>query len=102
LHWVVEAPDGRFAAFCLIWWDEHNHVGELEPVGAHQDIRRLGLAGAACLGAMRAVRDLGATHAVVNSLGQPDNPGPRALYHSLGFVHHSQTVKYAASSLRPK
>lgn len=94
LDWVVEAPDGRFAAFCLIWWDEQNRAGELEPVGTYQDFRRLGLARAACLGAMRALRDLGAVEAMVNSLGAPDNPGPRALYHSLGFVDHSRTVRY--------
>jgi ribosomal protein S18 acetylase RimI-like enzyme len=94
LDWVVEAPDGRFAAFCLIWFDERNRAGLLEPVGAHQDFRRLGLAQAACLGAMRALRDLGATEAAVNSSGAADNPGPRALYHALGFVDHARTVKY--------
>jgi ribosomal protein S18 acetylase RimI-like enzyme len=95
LDWVVETPDGRFGAFCLIWWDEANRVGELEPVGTHQDFRRLGLARAACLGAMRALRDLGAIEAFVCSVGRPDKPGPRALYHSLGFVDRSRTVKYA-------
>jgi ribosomal protein S18 acetylase RimI-like enzyme len=100
LDWIVEAPDGRFAAFCLIWWDEVNRVGELEPVGTHQDFRRLGLARAACLGAMRALRDRGATEAVVNSLGAPDNPGPRALYHSLGFADHSRTVKFVGARFR--
>jgi len=97
LDWVVEAPDGRFGAFCLIWWDEVNRVGELEPVGTHQDFRRLGLARGACLGAMRALRDLGATEAIVCSSGAADNPGPRALYQSLGFVDHSRTVKYVGS-----
>ena len=95
LDWVVETRDGSFGAFCLIWWDEVNRVGELEPVGTHQDFRRIGLARAACLGAMRALRDLGATEAVVLSFDLPDKPGPRALYHSLGFVDHSRTVKYA-------
>jgi ribosomal protein S18 acetylase RimI-like enzyme len=97
LDWVVETPDGSFGAFCLIWWDEVNRVGELEPVGTHQDFRRLGLARSACVGAMRALRDLGATEAVVLSFDLPDKPGPRALYHSLGFVDHSRTVKYAGS-----
>jgi ribosomal protein S18 acetylase RimI-like enzyme len=95
LDWVVEAPDGRFAAFCLIWWDEVNGAGELEPVGTHRDFRRLGLARAACLGAMHRLRELGASGAVVNSLGSPDNPGPRSLYLSLGFADHSRTVKHA-------
>ncbi|HEY7173661.1 MAG TPA: GNAT family N-acetyltransferase, partial [Micromonosporaceae bacterium] len=97
LDWVVEAPDGRFAAFCLIWWDEQNHAALMEPVGAHQDFRRLGLARAACLGALRAVRELGATEAAVNCSGAADNPGPRALYHSLGFVDYAHTVKYVGA-----
>jgi hypothetical protein len=32
LDCVVEAPDGRFAAYCLVWPDDENRVGELEPV----------------------------------------------------------------------
>jgi hypothetical protein len=31
LDWVVEAPDGSLVANCLIWLDERNGVGELEP-----------------------------------------------------------------------
>jgi hypothetical protein len=33
LDQVVEAPDGRLAAFALGWLDAANRVGELEPVG---------------------------------------------------------------------
>ena len=33
LDWVVEAPDGSFAASCLVWLDEENGVALLEPVG---------------------------------------------------------------------
>lgn len=95
LDWVVEAPDGRFAASCLIWWDERNRCGELEPVGAHQDFRRLGLARAACLGALHRLKELGAEEAVVMSVGDPAKPAARGLYLSLGFVDHSRTVKYA-------
>jgi ribosomal protein S18 acetylase RimI-like enzyme len=95
LDWVVEAPDGRFAAFCLIWWDERNGTAELEPVGTHQDFRRLGLARAACLGAMRRARELGATDAVVMSTGDPAKPAARGLYLDLGFVDHSRTLRFA-------
>ena len=41
LDCVVEAPDGRFAAYCLIWPDDENRVGELEPVGVREEFRRL-------------------------------------------------------------
>ncbi|MEV4051573.1 hypothetical protein AB0J55_10340 [Amycolatopsis sp. NPDC049688] len=42
LDWVAEASDGRFAAQCLIWLDELNAVGELEPVGTLPEFRRTG------------------------------------------------------------
>lgn len=67
LDYVVEAPNGDFAAFCLAWLDEANGVGLLEPVGTHADHRRKGLATAVCLGALRSLARVGATHAVVNS-----------------------------------
>jgi hypothetical protein len=54
LDWVVEARDGRFAAFALCWLDTANGVAELEPVGTHPDFRRLGLARAVSLAALRA------------------------------------------------
>lgn len=94
LDWVAQAPDGRLAASCLIWWDEANQVGELEPVSAHADFRRQGLATATCLGALRALRDLGARTAVVCSHEGPGHEAPRALYQGLGFVDVTHTVKY--------
>jgi ribosomal protein S18 acetylase RimI-like enzyme len=92
LDWVVEAPDGRFAAFCLGWLDEVNRVGLMEPVGAHPDFHRRGLASAACLGALHALRAAGATHAVVETFNRPDRPAAPSLYSSLGFREHTRTV----------
>ena len=48
LDCVVEAPDGRFAAYCLLWPDDENRVGELEPVGVREEFRRRGLGAAVC------------------------------------------------------
>src|SRR5262249_43443921 len=53
LDCVVEAPDGRFAAYCLIWPDDENRVGELEPVGVRDEFRRRGLGAAVCTFALR-------------------------------------------------
>jgi ribosomal protein S18 acetylase RimI-like enzyme len=94
LDWVVEAPDGRFAASCLIWYDEANQCGELEPVGTHQDFRRMGLARAACLGALHALSDMGATSAVVSSVETSESSGATALYRGLGFVDVTTILKY--------
>jgi ribosomal protein S18 acetylase RimI-like enzyme len=68
LDLVVEAPDGSFAAYALVWLDEENGVGELEPVGTHPAHQRLGLGKAVCLEAARRLRELGAGTAVVYSL----------------------------------
>jgi len=94
LDWVAEGPDGRFGANCLIWLDEAAGVGELEPVGTHPELRRLGLARAACLGALHALRNLGARQAVVCSHDHADRPAAISLYRSLGFRDHSRTRTY--------
>jgi ribosomal protein S18 acetylase RimI-like enzyme len=88
LDWVIEAPDGRFAASCLVWLDGHNGVGELEPVGTDPEFRRLGLAHAVCLAAMHALRDAGAGRAVV----YPVHAVP--LYAGLGFTQYARTHTY--------
>src|SRR6266487_2143852 len=53
LDCVVEAPGGRFAAYCLVWPDDENRVGELEPVGVREESRRRGLGAAVCTFALR-------------------------------------------------
>jgi ribosomal protein S18 acetylase RimI-like enzyme len=82
LDWVVETPDRRFAAFCLVWLDERNGVGELEPVGTDPAFRRRGLGRAVCASALRALREAGADTAVVYAAEGAPGVG---LYHGLGF-----------------
>jgi GNAT superfamily N-acetyltransferase len=89
---VAVAPDGTFAAFCLVWYDEESRVGLLEPVGAHADHRRLGLASAVCNEALRRLRALGAERASVLSNG--DNDSSMNLYRSLGFVEVMRSVEW--------
>ena len=48
LDCVVEAPNGEFAAYCLVWPDDANAVCELEPVGTRERYRRLGPRRAPC------------------------------------------------------
>jgi predicted N-acetyltransferase YhbS len=86
LDWVVEAPDGAFAASCLTWLDEENRVGELEPVGTHVDHRRRGLGQAVCTAALHALRDAGAKTAIV--LAKTEEA--RALYRAVGFEEVSR------------
>ena len=91
LDWVVEAPDGRFVSSCLVWLDEENRVGELEPVGTDPAFWRRGFGFAVCAAALRALREHGADTAVVYSTDVPGKPSAPALYRALGFEtrgHH--------------
>jgi GNAT superfamily N-acetyltransferase len=95
LDWVVVAPDGTMAASCLIWLDEQNGVGELEPVGTDPGYRRQGLGRAVCLAALHALRRAGATQAVVYPVvGHPRSPAAGTLYDSLGFTPYGRTLTY--------
>jgi len=94
LDWVVQTPDGGFASFALVWFDEHNRVGELEPVGCAPQYRRRGLARAVCVAALHALRDVGGEQAVVSWRGDGAHPGPEQLYTGLGFRPHLRTVTF--------
>jgi ribosomal protein S18 acetylase RimI-like enzyme len=91
LDCVIEAPDGRFAAYCLCWPDDENAVGELEPVGVRADFRRRGLGTAVCTFALRRLFEEGGRQAVVYCVTEP----ACALYKSLGFRTHASLVGYA-------
>jgi GNAT superfamily N-acetyltransferase len=90
LDCVVEAPDGRFAAYCLCWPDEHG-VGELEPVGVRPEFRRRGLGAAVCTFALRSLYEEGGRQAIVYCA----TPPACALYESLGFRIHASLVGYS-------
>lgn len=97
LDWVAEAPDGTFAASCLIWLDERNGVGLLEPVGADPRFRRRGLTRAVCLGALHALRDAGAREAVVVPVeGHELSVASLPLYRGLGFEPRARDRFYTS------
>lgn len=83
LDLIVAAPDGRFAAFCIVWFDQANQVGVFEPVGCHPDFQRRGLAKAVMTEGLRRLHVLGAQTACV--LNWHDNAAPAKLYEQLGF-----------------
>ncbi len=84
LDLVVVAPDGTFAAFCIVWFDQANRLGVFEPVGSHSAHRRLGLTSAMMYEGMRRVKALGAETVCV--ISKADNAAARGLYSSLGFA----------------
>jgi predicted N-acetyltransferase YhbS len=74
----VAAPDGTYAACCIIWYDEQNRIGHLEPLGTHPAYRKRGLARELLLEGVRKLRDLGATKV-------PMTGGFDPFYEAFGF-----------------
>lgn len=92
LDLLVEAPDGRQAAFCLGWLHPGARVGKIEPLGVHPDFRRRGLGRALLLEMGRRLAALGA-RAV--GLDTSNNNSPAlALYRSVGFRPRAQWGAY--------
>jgi ribosomal protein S18 acetylase RimI-like enzyme len=91
LDCVIEAPGGRFAAYCLCWIDEAHRVGEFEPVGVRPEFRRRGLGSAVCTFALKRLHEEGGRQAIVYCATEP----ACALYESLGFRIHTALVQYS-------
>ncbi|HET8626033.1 MAG TPA: GNAT family N-acetyltransferase [Thermomicrobiales bacterium] len=83
LDLVVVAPDGAFAAYCIVWYDEANRHGLFEPVGCHSAYRRRGLGKAVVTEGLRRLAALDARTATVNS--HHDAVPASRLYQSAGF-----------------
>lgn len=92
LDLVAVAPNGEFAAYCLVWYDPASRVGEYEPVGAHPDWRRQGVTRAVLTEGLRRLHTLGATWAIVLT-GSENTPALR-LYESCGFTKHDEERYY--------
>ncbi|HKT45603.1 MAG TPA: GNAT family N-acetyltransferase [Gaiellaceae bacterium] len=91
LDCIVVAPDGRFAAYVLVWPDDENRVGLFEPVGTRTEFRRLGLGKAVCTFALQRLHDEGLREAVVLC----ENDAACALYESVGFRRVRTNALYA-------
>lgn len=89
---LVEAPDGRVAAFTVVWIDARNRTGLFEPVGTHPEHQRRGLARALVLHGLAVMAAAGMTTAVVEH--EVANEAAAALYRSLGFTIKHQTLGY--------
>lgn len=95
LDLVVVAPDGSFAAFCIVWYDAATQIGAFEPVGCHSAHRRRGLATAVLAEGMRRLCDLGAKYACVNSAG--GNAASAGLYTSVGLLEIDRDYAWRVS-----
>ena len=83
LDLVVAASDGTLAAFCILWYDEANRVGEFEPVGCAPQYRQMGLTRALLLEGLRRLRRLGGRFGHV--FAEVDEEPAMHLYRSAGF-----------------
>ena len=89
---VVTAPEGRFAAFTVIWPDPVSRTGLFEPVGCHRDFTRRGLATAILFAGMDRMKAAGMETALVGC--EPSNQAAVSLYRSAGFEPFFETVDY--------
>jgi mycothiol synthase len=81
LDLVAVAPDGEFAAFCTIWFDDYTRTGLFEPVGTVPEHRRHGLGRAILIEGLSRLKSIGAEIAYVGSYSEPAH----YLYASVGF-----------------
>ena len=88
LDCVVEGPDGRFASYVLVWPDDENGIGLLEPVGTRAEFRRRGFGAAVCTFGLQRLHEEGMRRAVVGC----ESESACALYESIGF-RRSWTIR---------
>jgi predicted N-acetyltransferase YhbS len=74
----IKAPGGTYAACCIIWYDDTNRIGHMEPVGTHPEYRKLGLGRAIVYEALRRLKALGAETV-------PMDGGHEPFYEAIGF-----------------
>jgi ribosomal protein S18 acetylase RimI-like enzyme len=70
---VVVSPEGQQVAASLVWVDEQNRFGEIDPLGTHPDYRRLGLARAVLADSFLRMRAAGLSLAYIASESDPSN-----------------------------
>jgi predicted N-acetyltransferase YhbS len=87
LDLYIVSPEGKHVAFCIVWYDDFNHLASLEPVGTHPDYRGLGLGRAVVLHGIQRAAALGANRVQVGS-------GQR-FYEALGFRKRHRSYRWS-------
>jgi ribosomal protein S18 acetylase RimI-like enzyme len=95
LDLVAVAPDGRLAAFALVWIDPLSETGEFEPVGTAPEFRRLGLGKALLLEGFRRMQARGMERAFV--IVEGEDAAAVELYRSAGLLPRWNLSLYVGS-----
>jgi len=88
---VVLTPNGEYAAYCGMWYDQNTKFAQVEPVGVIPDYRKLGLGKAAVLEGIKRCGILGAKEAQVDTNLQ--------FYHNIGFRPYITTTGWMMKGL---
>ena len=88
---VAVAPNGEFASFCTVWFDDVTRSGAFEPVGTAPAHQRRGLGKAVMCEGLRRLKRMGATLAYVGSY----TLAAHALYASVGFTEYDLSEPWA-------
>jgi mycothiol synthase len=87
LDLVAVGPNGMFAAYCVVWYDEANRIGMFGPVGTHRAHWRRGLGKALMREGLLRLEALGARRAYVDC---DLDPAANRLYESAGFTDYDR------------
>lgn len=77
---VILAPDGSYAAFCGMWFDEDSFEVFLEPSATNEKYRNLGLGKTCVYSSLKKCKEIGAKYVYV----EPDNSA-LGFYKKIGF-----------------
>lgn len=90
--WIVTAPDGRVASFCVAWPDSASRIGQIDPVGTHPEFQRKGLGKAVMIAGLRDLQS--ARMRIARICVQAGNAAALGLYEGLGFRRMEKLLAY--------
>ena len=91
LDLVVCAPDGSLTGFCVGWYEPARRVAQIEPIGVHPRLQRLGLGHMLLLEMLHRFKAHGASSAIIQT--NLDRTPARRSYESAGFVQ-AHTIRH--------
>jgi mycothiol synthase len=103
LDLVAIAPDGRLAAFCICWLakdSEGEPIGQVEPLGVHEDFRELGLGRAILSEGLQRLHLCGADEVYVET--DKYRNAALTLYEAMGFGTIRDILVYRKDYDKPR